>query len=61
MVEYFSRYLVTTAKHAVKIEPIKYLGKYMPVCLILQCAEKTIYVYVTNSIFIFYINPFQRK
>ena len=26
---YFRRILIITAKHAVKIEPIKYLGKYM--------------------------------
>ena len=35
MVKYFLRYLITTAKHTVKTEPIKYLGKYMPVCPIL--------------------------
>ena len=44
MVKYFPRYLIITAKHAVKIEPIKYLGKYMPICLILSCAEKAIYM-----------------
>ena len=60
MVKYFPRYLITTAKHAVKIEPIKYLGQYMPNCLTLQCAEKAIYMW-QNSIFIFYINTFQRK
>ena len=40
MVKYFPRYSITTAKHAVKIELFKYLGKYMPICLILPCAEK---------------------
>ena len=60
MVKYFPRYLIITAKHAVKTEPIKYLGKYMPICLILSCAEKATYMW-QNSIFIFYINTFQRK
>ena len=50
MVKYFSRYLITTAKHAVKIEPVTYLGKYMPICLILPCVEKAIYMN-QNSIF----------
>ena len=44
MVKYFPRYLIITAKHAVKIEPIKYLGKYMPICLILPCEEKAIFI-----------------
>ena len=60
MVKYFSRYLSITAEHAVKIEPIKYLEKYMPICPILSCAEKGIYMW-QNSIFIFYINTLQRK
>ena len=60
MVRNFPRYLITTAKHAVKIEPIKYLGKYKTICLILPCAEKAIYMW-QNSIFIFYINTCQRK
>ena len=47
MVKNFPRYLITTAKHAVKIEPIKYLGKYMPICLIIPCAEKS-NLYVTK-------------
>ena len=33
MVKYLPRYLITTTKLAVKIEPIKYLEKYMPICL----------------------------
>ena len=41
MVKYFSRYLITTTKHAVKIEPVQYLGKSMS---ILPCAEKAIYM-----------------
>ena len=60
MVKYFPRYLITTAKYAVKIEPIKYLGKYMLICLIFPCAEKVIYMR-QNSIVVFYINTFQRK
>ena len=44
MVEYFSRYLIITAKLAIKIEPIKDLEKYMPIGLILPCAEKAIYM-----------------
>ena len=40
MVKYFPRYLITTAKHAVKIEPNKNLGKYMPIRLIHPCTEK---------------------
>ena len=39
MVKCFPRYLITTAKHAVKIEPSKYLGKFLPICLILPCAK----------------------
>ena len=40
MVKYFPRYLSITAEHAVNVEQIKYLDKYMPICLILSCAEK---------------------
>ena len=47
MVKYFPRYLITTVKQAVKIEPIKYMGENMPVCLILPCAEKS-NLYVTK-------------
>ena len=42
MVKYFLRYLITMAKHAVNIEPSKYLGKYLPICLILPCAPAPI-------------------
>ena len=46
MVKYFPRYLIITEKLAVKIEPIKYLepirylGNYMPICLILHVQKK---------------------
>ena len=60
LVKYFSRYLIITVKLTIKIEPIKYLGKYMPICLILPCAAKAIYMW-QNSIFIFYINTFQEN
>ena len=40
MGKYFSRYLITTAKHAVKTEPIKYPGKYRHICPILSCAKE---------------------
>ena len=43
MVKYIPRYIIITAKRAVKREPIKYLGQYMPICLILQYAEKAVY------------------
>ena len=33
----FLRYLITTTKHTVKTETIKYLGKYMPICPIYMC------------------------
>ena len=38
----------------------QYLGKCMPICLILPCADKAIYM-CQNSIFLFYVNIFQRK
>ena len=47
MVKYFPRYLITTAKHAIKIEPITCLGNFEPICLILLCAEKD-NLYVTK-------------
>ena len=40
MVKYFPRYIITTAKHALKTEPIEYLGKYMPICLIFNVEKK---------------------
>ena len=48
---YFHRYLIGL---------IKYLGKYLTICLILSCAKEAIYKQ-QNSTFIFYINTFQRK
>ena len=36
----FSTLYITSAKHGVKIEQIKYLVKYMPICLILSCAKE---------------------
>ena len=60
MVKYFTRYLITTAKHALQVEPINYLGKYMPICLILSCAEEAVYMW-QSSIFIFDINTFQEN
>ena len=60
MVKYFTRYLITTAKHAVKIEPIKYLGKHMPICLILPCAEKS-NLYVTKLHFFILHKYFSEK
>ena len=48
MVKYFPSYLITTAKHAVKIEPINYLGKHMPICLIKQSiCDKIAFLYFT--------------
>ena len=45
IVKYFSRYLITTAKHTVKIEPIKYLGK-VHACLSYSsmCRKSNLYV-----------------
>ena len=54
MVKDFHTYLISTAKHAFKIEPINYQGKYMPVCLILSCAEEVICMR-QNSIYSFFI------
>ena len=48
-------HFITTAKHAVMVESIKYLGKYMSIYLILSCEKETTYI------LIFYINKFQRK
>ena len=52
--------LITSAKHIVVAEAIKYLGKYMVICLILACENEAIYMW-QNNILIFYINTFQRK
>ena len=37
---YFPRNFITTAKHVVVVEAVKYLGKYMTICLILACEKK---------------------
>ena len=42
----FPRNFITTAKHVVVVEAIKYLEKYMTmrVCLILACEKEVIYM-----------------
>ena len=39
---YFHRNFITTAKYVVIVEAIKYLGKYMAICLILACEKEAI-------------------
>ena len=56
----FPRYLIGSISTACFAIVIKYLGKYLTICLILSCAKETIYKR-ENSIFIVYINTFQRK
>ena len=41
---YFPRNLITTAKHVANVEPIKYLGKYMTICLIISYKKEAIYM-----------------
>ena len=36
--------IITTGKHADKTEPIKYLGKYMLICLILSNEKEANYM-----------------
>ena len=48
------------AKPAVKIEPIKYLGKHLPICPFLSCEKEPTHMR-QNSIFIFYINTFREN
>ena len=58
---YFPRYLLGSSILTACIGVIiKNLGKYLTICLILSFAKQTIYRR-PNSIFIFYINTFQRK
>ena len=57
---YFPRYLIGSVLTACFAVVIKYLGKYLTICLILSCAKEAIYKR-QNSSFIFYINTFQRK
>ena len=47
-------------EHVVKVEPIKYLGKYMTICLIHSCEKEAIYTW-QNSILTFYISTFFRE
>ena len=58
--KYFSRYLIGSILTACFAVEIKYLGNYLTICLILSCAKEAIYK-GQNSIFILYINTFQRK
>ena len=44
---YFPRNFITTAKHVVVVEKIKYLGKYMTICLILAYEKEAIYILST--------------
>ena len=60
MAIYFPRYLIGSTLAACFAVEIKYLGKYMTMCLILLHAKEAIYMR-QNSILIFYINAFQRK
>ena len=41
---YFTRNVIITAKHVVTAEQIKYLGRYMSMCLIVSCAKEAIYL-----------------
>ena len=41
---YFLRNYITTAKHVVIVEAIKYLEKYMTICLILACEKEAMYM-----------------
>ena len=57
---YFPRYLIGAILTVCFVVVIKYLGKYLTICLILSYAKEAIYKR-QNSIFTFYINTFQRK
>ena len=47
---YFPGNYITTAKDVVMVEAIKYLGKYMTICLILACEKEAVCdVYVTKQ------------
>ena len=56
----FPRYLIGSILTACFAVVIKYLGKYLTICLIISCAKEAIYKQ-QNSNFIFYINTFERK
>ena len=57
---YFPRYLIGSILTANIAMIIKYLGKYLTICLILSCVNEAIYKQ-QNSIFIFYINTFREN
>ena len=57
---YFPRYLIGSILTACVAVVIKYLGKYLTIIRILSYAKEAIYKR-QNSIFIFYINKFQRN
>ena len=57
---YFPRYLIGSILTACFAVIIKYLGKYLTICLIISCVKEANYER-QNSIFIFYINAVQRK
>ena len=57
---YFPRYVIGSILTACFDVAIKYLGKYLTICLILSCAKEALYKQ-QNSIYLFYINTFQRK
>ena len=57
---YLPRYLIGSILTSCFAVKIKYLGKYLTVCLILSRAKEAIYK-GQNSIFIFYKNMLQRK
>ena len=46
MVKCFPRYVITTAKHAVKIEPIKYHGIFQNVYLMIMPTETKVAIKV---------------
>ena len=42
---YFLRKFITSAKHVVMVETVKYLVKFMTICLILAC-DKIAFLYI---------------
>ena len=52
--KYFPRYFLGSVLTACFAVVIKYLGKYLTICLIFSCAKKAIYIR-QKSFFIFYI------
>ena len=43
-IRYFPRNFITMAENVIVVEAIKYLGKYMTICLILACEKEAIYM-----------------